>query len=205
MDFAYSYGSADRLYLNVTNRCSNRCSFCVRESRSGLGNGRLTGDVEPDLDALLEAVAAHSTPALSEIVWCGFGEPTFRLDLIRRASPLFRSAGIRVRLNTNGHACLIHDRDVIPELAEVVDAVSISLNAPNVERYLELCRPDPQTVPGDHSPQHLWLAMLDFLERAPGSFASVHASVVGHVLGAAEVRACRSLVEAAECNGFWVR
>ncbi len=73
--------------------------------------------------------------------WCGFGEPTFRWDLITQAAPLFHDAGCRVRLNTNGHACLIHGRDVLPELAGAVDEVSVSLNAPNCARYVELSRP----------------------------------------------------------------
>ena len=86
--------------------------------------------------------AQGSFEEFREFIWCGYGEPTFRLDLIQEAAQWLRSAGARIRLNTNGHACLIHGRDVFAELAPAVDEVSISLNAPNCQRYADLCRPD---------------------------------------------------------------
>jgi TatD DNase family protein len=203
MDFVYTYRDPARLYLNTTNRCSNRCSFCVRNFRGGLGNGRLAGYEEPDLPQLLAAVDEYADPEeLSEIVWCGFGEPTFRLDLILAASPIFRAAGVEVRLNTNGHACLIHDRDVLPELGQVIDTVSVSLNAPSCHRYLELCLPDPESLGWAEPPprERFWEAMIDFLARAPQHIARVQASVVGHTLSAAEIAACHELAEDLGCH-----
>jgi TatD DNase family protein len=207
VDYAYSYRDPTHLYLNVTNRCSNRCSFCVRSFRGGLGNGHLTGGPEPDLDQLLEAIEMQADlDDLSEIIWCGFGEPTFRLDLITSASPIFRAAGISVRLNTNGHACLIHGRDVLPELGEVIDMVSVSLNAPTCRRYLELCLPHPAALGLAAPPaaERFWEAMLDFLTRAPRYIDQVQASVVGHALDAQEISACQDLAEELGC-GFRVR
>jgi TatD family-associated radical SAM protein len=117
-----------------------------------------------------------------EFVWCGYGEPTFRLELIMEAASWLRSRGAKIRLNTNGHACLIHGRDVLPELGRSVDMVSVSLNAPNVSRYLELCRPDPDAFPR-HEDQavtrQFWEAMPIFY-RAP-AHRKVQASVVGLV------------------------
>ncbi len=196
MDWAYQYRDPEKLYLNVTNRCSNRCSFCVRSQTARIGDGLLVGDSEPSLEELLDAIEHRGGPeCFSEIVWCGYGEPTIRLDLILDASPIFRDAGARVRLNTNGHACLIHGRDVLPDLGEVVDRVSVSLNAPTAERYIELCDPDLHNVPWKPSPAPVafWKAMTDFLRRAPHHFAEVQASVVGHTLEADEIERCRML------------
>lgn len=207
MDFAYHYGDPSRLYLNVTNRCTNRCGFCVRNGLSGLGDGRLWGGAEPDLDALLSAISDRWTEEVREVVWCGFGEPTFRLDLIVAAAPWLRARGLRIRVNTNGHAGLIHGRDPLPELAAAVDVLSVSLNAPDAARYLELCRPDPsslgRSVPPE--PAAFWEAMIDFLGRAVGKGPGVYASVVGAALSEEEIEACRDLARRLGAHGFRVR
>ncbi len=206
VDYAYRFASADRLYLNVTNRCTNRCTFCVRNFQPGLGDGRLWGGPEPDLDDVLRAVEDRGgAGAFSEIVWCGFGEPTFRLDLIVTAGRTFRSAGTRVRLDTNGHAALINDRDVLPDLEAAVDAVFVSLNAPTCERYLELCRPGTGDLGLDIAAERYWLSMLDFLSGAAGRFECVQASVVGHVLDRDEIDACRELAASLGCDELRVR
>jgi TatD family-associated radical SAM protein len=206
MDWAYRFRDPERLYLNVTNRCTNRCGFCVRYGTPRLGDGMLWGGEEPDLDGLMAAIDRRGgAEQFREIVWCGFGEPTIRLDLILAASPLIRDAGATVRLNTNGHACLIHGRDVLPELGAVIDRVSVSLNAPTAIRYLELCRPDPPVLERQPAakPIDLWDALLDFLARAPDHFDEVQASVVGYVLDDDEIEACRRL--AAEVAGVGLR
>lgn len=196
MEYAYRYGDPGRLYLNVTNRCTNRCRFCIRNYTRGLGGASLWGGNEPDLEPLKDSVLACGPLAsFDEFVWCGFGEPTFRLDLITGAAEWLRSEGAVIRLNTNGHACLIHGRDVLAELSSAVDVVSVSLNAPNCPRYLELCLPDPGSVKtgSTPAPEDFWKAMLDFLRRAPDYFRQVQASVVGHVLSSAEIEEARNL------------
>jgi len=208
MDYAYCYGRRTNLYLNATNRCSNDCRGCVRRSRRGLGDGQLGGGPEPDLDALLEAVRERGgAEAFEEIVWCGFGEPTYRLDLIIAAAPAFRAGGARVRLNTNGHACVIHGRDVLDELAEVVDAISISLNAPTRQRYVELCRPRVDLVaPGAAiSPGDLFDATADLLHHACRRLDDVRASVVGSWLTDREIEETRVLAADLGCTSFRVR
>jgi len=210
VEYAYIYGDAGRLYLNVTNRCTNRCSFCVRYRMEGLGGAILWGGIEPDLGALQDAVRARGAfEQFREFVWCGYGEPTFRLDLILQAASWLRSGGAKIRLNTNGHACLIQGRDVLAELSQAVDEVSISLNAPNSQRYTELCRPDPGSIPnpgGMAAPQILaWDAMLDFLSRAPVYFESVQASVVGFTLTTEEIESCRLLARSFGITKFRVR
>jgi TatD DNase family protein len=197
MELAYRYGDRSRLYLNVTNRCTNRCTFCVRYRADGLGGSTLQGSTEPDMGDLRAAVEGHGGPeAFEEFVWCGFGEPTFRLDLITGSARWLRRAGAVVRLNTNGHACAIHGRDVLPEIAAAVDEVSISLNAPDGSRYCELCRP---------AIEEPWEVVLDFMRRAPALFPSVQASVVGFVLAPDEIERCRALAASLGVERFRIR
>ena len=196
--------------MNVTNRCTNRCSFCVRYGTEGLGGAILRGTDEPNLAVLQDAVRAQGPfEKFNEFIWCGYGEPTFRLDLIQGAAQWLRSAGARIRLNTNGHACLIHGRDVFTELAASVDEVSISLNAPNCQRYGDLCRPDADFFAGSGKvaapPEVAWEAMLDFLFRAPMHFEKVQASVVGFALTREEVESCRMLARSLGVKHFRVR
>lgn len=212
MDYAYRYASPDTIYLNATNRCTNHCSFCVRNLTEGFGEAILwgeEGEAEPDLGMIERAVGAQgSLASFREFVWCGYGEPTFRLDLIVAAAPWLRSRGARIRLNTNGHACLIHGRDVIPELAQAVDEVSISLNAPNRERYVELCRPVRHALPAfpvDDLPVRVWEGVIDFLRRAPSFFRDVQASVVGHALRREEIEESRALARSLGIERFRVR
>ena len=196
------------MYLNITNRCTNRCVFCIRHFAEGLGTGSLKGGPEPDLEKLLEAVEAMGgAGAFEEIVWCGFGEPTFRLDLILQASPVFREKGAAVRLNTNGHGSLINGFDILPELSKAVDSVSVSLNAPTMERYVEICRPDPAMIPGGKITDEgaMWREVLDFLSNSKNHFQNVQATVVGHVLSAHEIEECRRLARDLGTGRFRVR
>jgi TatD family-associated radical SAM protein len=182
----------------------------VRYRTKGLGGAVLWGEDEPDLEQLKAAVHLRGPfEEIREFIWCGYGEPTFRLDLIREAAPWLRRAGARIRLNTNGHACLIHGRDVLVDLAPAVDEVSVSLNAPNCRRYLELCRPEPRffaAAGGDASiPELAWESMIDFLTRAPFYIAKVQASVVGFTLTSEEVESCRLLARSLGIKHFRVR
>jgi len=210
MEYTYIYGDPGRLYLNGTNRCTNRCSFCVRNYSRGLGGAVLWGGAEPELGQLQESILKRGPlEKIVEFIWCGFGEPTYRLDLITAASPWLRSHGAKIRLNTNGHACLIHGRDVLEELSRAVDEVSVSLNAPNLQKYLELCLPDSRSIadPGSAgpAPESFWQAMLDFLKRAPSFFERVQASVVGFVLTEEEIEQCRTLAYSLGVRNFRVR
>jgi TatD DNase family protein len=182
----------------------------VRYRIDGLGGAVLWGGEEPDFP-MLQAAVQHlgAFEKWREFIWCGYGEPTFRLDLILEAAPWLRSCGAKIRLNTNGHGCVIHGRDVIADLAQAVDEVSISLNAPSQGRYLELCRPDVHSFssPGGIaiSPSMLWEGMLDFLSRSPAYFNNVQASVVGFALTGEEIEQCRSLARSLGVNQFRVR
>ncbi|MDA8234607.1 MAG: TatD family nuclease-associated radical SAM protein [Clostridia bacterium] len=135
----YSYAIGDSLYLNLTNRCPNRCCFCIREFHDGVGAEPLWLEREPSAQEVLDSIDDLSR--YKEIVFCGFGEPLSRVDVVVELAKTLRPEGIPVRINTNGLANLIHKRNIVPELAGLVDVISISLNAENVEKYQELCQP----------------------------------------------------------------
>ncbi len=139
-----AYRAGDSLYLNLTNRCSSACAFCIREWTDGVYGADLRLDHEPELEEVTRAieVAFMDGPA-DEVVFCGFGEPTMRLDLVLAVTEWLRLRRIRCRLDTNGHGALLHpDADVPAALAAAgLDAVTISLNASSPEEYDRVCRP----------------------------------------------------------------
>lgn len=136
------------LYVNLTNRCSCDCAFCLRNSADGAhGSDTLWLDHEPTLQEAVDALRGIDLTVYDEVVFCGYGEPTCALDvmlpLIRVIKERATSQGdpsIRVRVNTNGQGSLIAGRDICPDFAELVDAVSISLNTPDAEEYVRLNR-----------------------------------------------------------------
>ncbi len=136
-----AYRIRDSLYLNLTNRCTAVCIFCHRfEDPYVKGhNLRLTHEQEPSTLELLEAIGDPCR--FKEIIFCGYGEPTLRLEVIKAVAKRIKEKGGRVRLNTNGHGNLIHKRNICSELKGLIDAVSVSLNAESAEKYYEICHP----------------------------------------------------------------
>lgn len=136
-----TYVLGDRLYLNITNRCTNRCAFCIRDSADGLGVD-LWLPREPEVPEIIAAIQARGDlTRFTEVVFCGYGEPLMRPEAVRETARFLKETGLRVRLNTNGQAGMIHGRNVVPEFAPYVTTVSISLNAPDARTYNTLCRP----------------------------------------------------------------
>ena len=134
-NYVYKLGNA--LYINLTNRCTNRCRFCVRNKCSGVGGYDLWLDREPTPQEVIDRIDAPSK--YNEIVFCGYGEPMVKLDEIIAIARVLKEKGARIRINTNGQANLYHGKNVVPELEGLVDAISISLNAPTAGKYDQLC------------------------------------------------------------------
>ena len=137
-----AYRLRDAVYLNLTNRCTLRCRFCPKfHGLWTVGEARLrlrTAD-EPSVATVIQAARAQGPCA--EYVFCGLGEPTTRWPVLLAVAAALRAEGWPIRLNTDGLASLVHGRDVAPELAGLVDHVSISLNAADERTYVRLCRP----------------------------------------------------------------
>ncbi len=134
----YAYVLQDNIYLNITNRCPNRCVFCIRENRKGVGYD-LWLDREPTAEEVLEA--AGDVSAFREVVFCGYGEPLLRWEVVTEvARSLKAKYGAKIRINTNGLAEAVLKRKILPELEGLVDTISISLNAASADQYHHLCK-----------------------------------------------------------------
>jgi TatD DNase family protein len=132
-----AYEMWGNLYLNITNQCTNNCSFCIRNFTDTLWGYNLKLRTEPTVDELLLEIGDPTR--YREVVFCGYGEPTMRLDVILEIGRIVKSEGGRVRLDTNGQGNLIWNRNIAPELAAAVDSVSVSLNAQDAGTYDRLC------------------------------------------------------------------
>lgn len=140
-DILYTY--KNQVYANITNKCDCRCTFCIRSHEDSVGDAEtLWHKADPSLAEIIAAMDSFDFNGYDELVYCGYGEPTCALDnLIASAKYAKEKYGVRIRVNTNGLANLYHEENVIPKLSEVVDSVSISLNAPASEEYNKVTRP----------------------------------------------------------------
>lgn len=133
-----AYKIRNSLYLNITNRCSNACTFCAKFEDFTVKGHRLMLHHEPTAEEVLRAVDTMS--GFTEVVFCGYGEPLIRLDLVRDVAAELKRRGHHVRVNTDGQANLVHKRNILPELSGLVDTVSVSLNTADARQYQDLCR-----------------------------------------------------------------
>jgi TatD DNase family protein len=135
-----AYEIRDSLYLNITNSCTSACTFCVRYYSDYVKGHNLRLKADPGYE---EIVAAIGDPQrYREIVFCGYGEPLLRLDVVKKIAAYVKSKGVAVRIDTNGHGNLINGRPVAAELKGLVDAISVSLNADTKEKYDKICQPE---------------------------------------------------------------
>jgi len=134
---AIAYPIRQSLYLNLTNRCTNACVFCIRQKTDFIKGHNLRLNREPDFGEVISAIGDPTR--YQEVVFCGYGEPLLRLELVIQIAKWLKERGARVRLNTNGQGNLIHGRNIVPELVGLIDAVSVSLNAQNGKTYHKLC------------------------------------------------------------------
>lgn len=189
-----AYQIRDSLYLNITNRCSNYCTFCAKFSSYTVKGHYLRLRQEPSFAEVVSAIGPDPEEKYSEIVFCGFGEPLIRLDVVKEVGMYLKRKGCRIRIDTDGLANLVHGRNVLPEL-KFVDCVSVSLNAPDSATYQRLIR----TPFGDNA----YPAVLFFLKEAKKHIPKVIASVVA--VPGLDVEACRKVAEDELGVGFRVR
>lgn len=135
-----AYKLRNSLYLNITIRCNADCVFCDRKGEAIIKGHNLRIEKEPTTQEVITAIGDPTK--YEEIVFCGFGEPTIRLDVVKEVSTWVKQNGGRVRLNTDGHGNVINHRNIVPELVGLVDSISISLNSTDPKQYGELMRID---------------------------------------------------------------
>ena len=133
----YVYG--DKIYLNLTNKCSNNCEFCIRRNNDGLLDYYLWLDKEPTADEVIADLEKYELDKYDEAVFCGFGEPLYAIDVLIETADWLKAHGVKTRLNTNGQARLISGPDTALKLKGRIDTVSISLNASDAEKYQKIC------------------------------------------------------------------
>lgn len=178
----------NQVYANITNKCDCACTFCIRSQMDGVGDAdTLWHEKDPALEEILLAIDAFDFTGYQEFVFCGYGEPTCALEnLIASARYVREKTGLPIRVNTNGLGNLYHKRDIVPELAEVVDSISISLNAPNAQEYEKVTRP---------SFDNAYTAMLDFAEECGRQIAHTQLSIVD-VLSEEDQKECQKIADA---------
>lgn len=175
------------IYVNMTNRCPCACTFCLRHQSDGVfGSEPLWLEREPTVKEVCDSIDAWDLNNYSEIVFCGYGEPTERLyDLLEVAKYIKSKYDIKIRINTNGLADLIWNEATAPKLQGLIDCVSVSLNATNKEDYLKVVRPKFGIEAYD--------AMLKFTRDCTNYVPNVVMTVVDVVTTKEEQEICREI------------
>lgn len=177
-------------YMNITNHCNCACTFCLRQKKKMAEASTLWfHGAEPTVEELKAAIAGAPLDRAKELVFCGFGEPTMRLEVLLTLLAYAKSLApaLPTRLNTNGLANLEYGEDVTPRFEGILDTISISLNASNAQRYYELTRAKYGMESFD--------GMLDFAARAKAHVPHVVLTIVDQVEGPEEIARCRELCE----------
>lgn len=187
MTVTYSFGTS--VYVNLTNRCNNHCVFCERNLSSRLnGSDPLWLEREPSVEEVIRSLQQWDFSEKKEIVFCGYGEPTERLDdLLEIAAYIKKTWPVPVRINTNGLCDLLYGRPTAPLLKGKIDCVSISLNSSTAEKYESICRPDYGAGSFD--------ALLKFARSCTAYVPRVVLSIVDVVTDPDEQQACRRIAE----------
>jgi len=135
---AFTYKLGDALYINITNRCNAKCVFCKRKENPVLRgyNLGMERSEEPSADFYIQEIGIPKN--YSEIVFCGYGEPTIRWNVVKDIARYVKANGGMTRINTNGHGNVINKKDITPEMKGLIDVVSISLNTFDPKQYSEL-------------------------------------------------------------------
>ena len=174
-----AYRIRNSVYLNITNRCNLACRFCPKFIDFEVKGHYLKLHNEPDVEQIFQAVGQPEQ--YDEVVFCGYGEPTKRIEVVRIIAERMKERGAkRVRLNTDGLANLVYGKNVLPDLEGLIDSVSVSLNAADAKFYAETC---PSRFGEDAYP-----AVCEFIAEAKKYIPEVVASIVA--LPGLDIEAC---------------
>ncbi|MDE5618028.1 MAG: TatD family nuclease-associated radical SAM protein [Clostridia bacterium] len=148
----YVYTIYDNIYVNLTNKCSNACEFCIRNHESEMDGMTFAAhkgekgdsydlwlDKEPSYSDVVEQLEKLDFSKYKEMVFCGYGEPTYRFDLIEMLCDYAHANGISTRINTNGQGSAIMGRNIAPRMSKCIDVINVSLNATDKVAYQKLC------------------------------------------------------------------
>ena len=186
-----TYVLGDSLYVNITNRCTNNCSFCVRNNPDGISKDLdLWLDKEPSVEEMIEDIKRRDLNAFKELVFCGYGEPLIRAyDVFEVCKQVRKLSKISIRVNTNGQASLFFKNDITIDMEGLIDVCSISLNAANGEKYHQECQSD--------FGEDAFEAIIDFAKKSKLYVPRVIFTVVD-VMEKREIEECRQIAK--ECG-----
>ena len=189
--FTITYEYGDNLYVNPTNRCDFNCTFCLRHNQ-GSGGSIYTHNLwlerEPTKEELLASIEGRDLSKYKQLVFVGFGEPTYRFDDICWVIDRMKEHGTKIytRMDTNGTGCLINGRDICPDFAGRFDMVSVSLNTDSEEEYNAVCQPRFDSA---------YQAMKDFTREVRRYVPTVMMTVVDTTITPEQIERCRRICE----------
>lgn len=182
----YVYTIGNKIYVNLTNRCSNNCDFCIRQGRQGMNGQPLWLQDEPTAEDVIEQLPQNLDDFDDEVVFCGFGEPTYNLETLDEVASYLHCVDKTTRINTNGQGNLIHKKDITDVIVTSCDVINVSLNECNAEKYQAHCK----SIFGAAA----FSEMLNFAKLCLERGGNVVFSVVDSI-GKADVEACQKLAD----------
>ncbi len=187
MTLSYEVGKG--LYLNITNKCPCNCTFCIRNNGDGAyGSDPLWLEHQPTAAEVIENLKQRELDKYDEIVFCGYGEPTCELEILKEVAKYIRSVTKKpIRINTNGLSDLINKRNTAPEFEGVADTISISLNASDADAYDKVTRPSFKGV-------NCFEEMLGFASRVKEYVPNVVFTVVD-IIGEEEIKKSQAIAD----------
>lgn len=182
----YVYIIDNKIYINLTNRCSNACDFCIRKGRQGLADTTLWIDDEPTAEDIIEQLPLNLDDYDSEVVFCGFGEPTYNLEAMDEIASYLHCVDKTTRINTNGQANLINGEDVTDMIVTCCDVINVSLNECNAQKYQHHCK----SMYGEKA----YESLLEFAKLCKQRGGNVVFSVVDSI-GEQDIKECQKIAD----------
>ena len=177
-----------KFYINITNKCPCACTFCLRQTKEMMQNNSLWLEKDPSAQEIIDELSKYDLSYVPEIIMCGFGEPLENVDVVVAVATYIKKTYplIKIRINTNGLGNLVHQRNITKDLMNLIDTVSISLNASNAEDYQKSVRSRFGIQSFD--------AMLEFAKLCKGKIPSVILTVVD-IIGEEEIKKCQAICD----------
>ena len=182
----YVYIINNKIYINLTNRCSNNCDFCIRHGREGMSGTPLWITEEPAAEDVIEQLPLNLDDYDDEVVFCGFGEPTYNLETLDEVASYLHCVDKTTRINTNGQANLINKEDVTELIVTSCDVINVSLNECTAEKYQQHCKSIYGTKAYD--------ALIEFATLCKQRGGNVIFSVVDSI-GEKDIKECQKLAD----------
>ena len=182
------YELCGKTYINLTNSCTNECEFCIRNIKDDVIGKNMWLKYDNIIgDDVIDALNINKENLKDEIIYCGYGEPTLRLSALIKSAKYIKEnfKNKKIRLNTNGHGNLVYQTDIVPQLAQYIDSVSISLNAQDEETYNKISKPRIKNA---------YIGMRDFVKKCKKNGIDTTVTIVTHFKDyAIDVEKCRQI------------